>query len=202
MTVACLTRGAYPTKTNDGVDLEGLLPTEDVASSNGAEGDLSVTEDSDEFWKAFIESSALRKSIKSNNGYAPQKEKSQVKNDGSEDAEECKSENTSSTEAKSSTSVKRRNKWKEEEVKKLIGMRWELNDRFQVVKGRMGLWEEISQTLLANGISRNPGQCKSMWTSLVQKYEEVKNEKDGKKSWPYLEDMERILSDNEALAKK
>lgn len=73
------------------------------------------------------------------------------------------------TEPKPST-VKR-NKWKPEEVKKLIDMRGELNERFQVVKGRMVLWEEISQKLLADGVNRSPGQCKSLWTSLIQKYE-------------------------------
>lgn len=53
----------------------------------------------------------------------------------------------------------------------MIGMRDKLRDRFQIVKGRMALWEEISQNLLADGISRSPGQCKSLWTSLVLKYE-------------------------------
>ncbi|TKY55313.1 Ribonuclease J [Spatholobus suberectus] len=181
----------------------GLLPTEDIAISSGAEDDLSDTEDSDEFLKPFVESSPVEKSIKANNGYVPRKEKlSPLKDDGSQDTEECNSVYTSNSEPKSSKSAKR-NKWKHDEVKKLIGMRGELNDRFQVVKGRMALWEEISQNLLANGISRSPGQCKSLWTSLLQKYEqEVKNEKKSKKKWPYLEDMERILSDNEALATK
>ncbi|WVZ09306.1 hypothetical protein V8G54_013836 [Vigna mungo] len=32
--------------------------------------------------------------------------------------------------------------------------------------------------------------------------QEVKNEKNGKKKWPYLEEMERILSDSETLASK
>lgn len=93
-----------------------------------------------------------------------------MKKDDSEDIDEAKSEETSNSEPKLSKSVKR-NKWKTEEVKKLIGMRGELSDRFQVVKGRMALWEEISQKLLADGISRSPGQCKSLWTSLVVKYE-------------------------------
>jgi len=30
----------------------------------------------------------------------------------------------------------------------------------------------------------------------------IKNEKDSKKSWPYIEDMERIMSDKEAPATK
>ena len=152
-------------------DVEGLSPEEDAATSSGVDDDLSETEDQDEFWKPFVDSSPVEKSIKANNGYVPRKEnKSQLKRDGSEDPEEHTSEKTSDSESKSSKSTKR-NKWKPEEVKKLIGMRGELNDRFQAVKGRMALWEEISQNLLANGISRSPGQCKSLWTSLLQKYE-------------------------------
>lgn len=65
----------------------------------------------------------------------------------------------------------KRNKWKPEEVLKLIQMRGELHSQFLVVKGRMALWEEISRELVADGIDRSPGQCKSRWASLVQEYE-------------------------------
>lgn len=88
--------------------------------------------------------------------------------------EECKEmANKASSEddsPKSSKSAKR-NKWKPEEIKKLIQFRGELSSRFQVLKGRMALWEEISANLLACGINRSPGQCKSLWASLTQKYE-------------------------------
>lgn len=74
------------------------------------------------------------------------------------------------SQSKPSKRVKR-NKWKPEEVKRLIKMRGDLHDRFHVVKGRMALWEEISENLIAEGFNRTPGQCKSLWASLVQKYE-------------------------------
>ncbi|WVZ09305.1 hypothetical protein V8G54_013835 [Vigna mungo] len=155
----------------DRIDVGSILPIEDIAISSGVEDDLSDAEVSDDFFKPLVGSSPVEKSIKANNGYVPQMEKSSPSKDGSsEDTEECNSVNTSDSEPKSSKSAKR-NKWKHDEVKKLIGMRGELNDRFQVVKGRMALWEEISQNLLSNGISRSPGQCKSLWTSLLQKYE-------------------------------
>ncbi|KAF6161431.1 hypothetical protein GIB67_009310 [Kingdonia uniflora] len=91
----------------------------------------------------------------------------------------------------------KRNKWKPEEVKKLIEMRGELDSRFEVVKGRMVLWQEISVNLLDCGINRTPGQCKSLWTSLLQKYEESRSGKKNK-SWPYFDDMDNILSNREA----
>lgn len=78
--------------------------------------------------------------------------------------------NKNDSQLKSSTPLKR-NKWKPEEIKKLINFRRKLNSRFQVVKGRMALWEEISADLLADGIVRSAGQCKSLWASLTQKFE-------------------------------
>jgi hypothetical protein len=163
---------SHPSTINhadDDIDIEGLLPEKDTTTSR-AEGDLPDSEDSVEFWKQFIASS-VEKSNKANNGYVSRKEyKSNVKKDDSEDIDEAKSEEMSNAEPQSSKSVKK-NKWKAEEVKKLIDLRSDLRDRFKVVKGRMALWEEISQSLLADGISRSPGQCKSLWTSLVQKYE-------------------------------
>lgn len=65
----------------------------------------------------------------------------------------------------------KRNKWKPEEIRKLIKLRGELDGRFQAVKARMVLWEEISANMLGYGIERTPAQCKSLWASLVQKYE-------------------------------
>ncbi|XP_071737134.1 ribonuclease J [Rutidosis leptorrhynchoides] len=96
----------------------------------------------------------------------------------------------------------KRNRWKPEEVKKLITFRGELNSRFQVVKGRMALWEEISVNLSNEGFNRSPGQCKSLWASLVQKYEESKNEPESKRSWQYYADMDNVLSTPDAMAEK
>ncbi|XP_057438865.1 ribonuclease J isoform X2 [Lotus japonicus] len=184
---------------DDGIDVEGLLPEEETTTS-GAEGDLSNSEDSDDFLKPFI-ASFKEKSVNANNGYVSRNEhKFNIKKDDSEDTNEAKSEETSNSEPNPPKLVKK-NKWKVEEVKRLISMRGKLRDRFQVVKGRMALWEEISQNLLADGISRSPGQCKSLWTSLVLKYEEIKNT-DGNKSWQYREDMERAMSNEETPATK
>ncbi|KAI8543954.1 hypothetical protein RHMOL_Rhmol08G0257500 [Rhododendron molle] len=96
----------------------------------------------------------------------------------------------------------KRNKWKPEEIKKLIILRGELHEKFQVVKRRMALWEEISAHLLSDGITRTPGECKSIWASLVQRYEESKSDADIKKTWPYFEDVDKILSDLEATTTK
>ncbi|XP_006647353.1 ribonuclease J isoform X2 [Oryza brachyantha] len=94
----------------------------------------------------------------------------------------------------------KKNKWKPEEIKSLIQMRGEMNEKFQTVKGRMVLWEEISSSMLNQGISRSPAQCKSLWTSLVQKYEESKKDEESVKTWPYFLDMDRVLSGQGEMA--
>ncbi|XWS51390.1 hypothetical protein CRYUN_Cryun12cG0172500 [Craigia yunnanensis] len=177
-------------------EIERFLPEEDtsISSPDHAERHTTNTEDSDEFWKSFITSSSPVDNLeKENSELVPKEEhKPELKRDDTASSGD-NSEMPSSL-PKTSKHAKR-NKWKHEEVKKLIKMRGKLHSRFQVVKGRMALWEEISASLLAEGISRSPAQCKSLWASLVQKYEESKTDKKSHEGWPHFEDMNKILSD-------
>ncbi|KAJ6358717.1 hypothetical protein OIU76_000442 [Salix suchowensis] len=186
----------------DGIEFEKELPEEEGMSSspNLAEGNSSDSEDRDDFQKSSVPSSSqVNELVKSDESLVPPGEQmNKIKEDGVDSSDDDLLENQNSS-PKRSKSVKR-NKWKPEEVKSLIKMRGELHSRFQVVRGRMALWEEISTNFMADGINRSPGQCKSLWTSLVQKYEESKNGKKGQKAWPYFEDMDNILSDSETVA--
>ncbi|XP_061957261.1 ribonuclease J-like isoform X1 [Populus nigra] len=188
----------------DGIEFERELPEEEgtTSRSNLAEGHSSDSEDQDDFQKSSVPSSSpVNELVKSDESLVPPGEQmNKFKEDVVDSSDDDSLENENSR-LKRSKSVKR-NKWKPEEVKSLIKMRGELHSRFQVVRGRMALWEEISTNLMADGINRSPGQCKSLWTSLVQKYEESKNGKKGKKAWPYFEDMDNILSDSETMATK
>ncbi|KAJ6977698.1 ribonuclease J isoform X2 [Populus alba] len=188
----------------DGIEFERELPKEEGTTSRSilAEGHSSASEDQDDFQKSSAPSSSpVNELVKSDESMVPPGEqKNKLKEDVVDSSDDDLLENENSR-LKRSKSVKR-NKWKPEEVKSLIKMRGELHSRFQVVRGRMALWEEISTNLMADGINRSPGQCKSLWTSLVQKYEESKNGKKGKKAWPYFEDMDNILSDSETMATK
>ncbi|CAL5440784.1 unnamed protein product [Camellia sinensis] len=184
----------------EGHDIEDdrLLSEEATTSGSESAEKFSLNSDgSDDFWKSFIASSPIEQSVKDSNGSVPQEEhreklkKEETKVDDMVEIPKCQSK---------SSKPGKRNKWKPGEVMKLINMRGELHSRFQVVKQRMALWEEISANLLADGINRSPGQCKSLWTSLVQKYEEIKGDEKSKKNWPYFEDMNKILSDLEATA--
>ncbi|KAK2648243.1 hypothetical protein Ddye_015732 [Dipteronia dyeriana] len=187
------------------IKAEELLPEEDTtsSSSNFGERPSHNSEDSDDFWKSFIASSSpIDNSVKDNNALAAkEKQRSEVDTDDNESIEDDSLQSEKSSQPKSSKTVKR-NKWKPEEVKKLIKMRGELHSRFQVVKGRMALWREISTHFMSEGIIRSPGQCKSLWASLLQKYEESKSNEKSRNSWPYYEDLDNILSDSEMAATK
>lgn len=129
----------------------------------------SEPEDGDDFWKSFVSpSSPSDEFVGGDENLVPVVDL--VKERNIEDSEGSEDESPKTHKSKPSKSVKR-NKWRPEEVKKLIKMRGQLHSRFQVVRGRMALWEEISNNLMTNGIDRSPGQCKSLWASLVQKYE-------------------------------
>lgn len=184
----------------DDIQVENLLPEEETttSSSNLEKTPSPATEDKDDFWKSFIEpSSPVEKLVVDDDNSSPRMEHAlKSENDGTESSED----ESSDSRPKPSKSL-RRNKWKPEEIKKLIKLRGELDSRFQVVKGRMALWEEISNSLLADGIYRSPGQCKSLWASLVQKYEESKSD-DKSRKWPYFADVNKILTDFEAMATK
>ncbi|XP_016665595.1 ribonuclease J isoform X2 [Gossypium hirsutum] len=171
-----LENASEPSLLDDDAEPERFLPVEDssISSPDYTERLTPNTDDSDEL----------------------EEHEPEVRSDGTA----SNGDDSEVTGSQPKSSKPKRNKWKPEEVKKLIKMRGDLHSRFQVVKGRMALWEEISTSLLEDGITRSPAQCKSLWASLVQKYEESKNEKRSHKSWPYFEDMNKVLSDFEATA--
>ncbi|XP_038879033.1 ribonuclease J isoform X2 [Benincasa hispida] len=181
-----------------------LLPEEDYDTSNS---NLTGTQSSDnegleDFWRPFITpSSPASELAKDNEGSVQQSKNTLEITNECEEVSGDKSLKTSNSDVNPLKPVKR-NKWKPEEIKKLIKLRGELHARFQVARGRMALWEEISNGMSADGINRSPGQCKSLWASLVQKFEESKSEKKSKRNWPYFEEMSGILSDSEAVATK
>ncbi|KAL7191726.1 hypothetical protein ACSBR2_023750 [Camellia fascicularis] len=173
-----------------GIEDERLLSEEATTSGSKSEERLSLNpEDSDDFWKKYIVTAPIDQLVKDSNGFVPQEEHKQKleKERKVDDSDEI-----AITQLKSSKPVKQ-NKWKPDEVTKLINLRGQLHHRFQVVKRRMVLWEEISANLLADGIDRSPRQCKAQWTSLVQKYEESKSDEKSRESWRYFGDMNKIF---------
>ncbi|KAJ4712552.1 Ribonuclease J [Melia azedarach] len=182
----------------DGIEVEEL-PEEDTTTSSLSFGErLSLdSQETDDFWKSFVTAASPSDNLVKDNSTLVPQEDQQMSEPENDDNESSDNERSSSG-SKSSKGIKR-NKWKPEEVKQLIKMRGELHSRFQVVKGRMALWREISTHLMNEGINRSPGQCKSLWTSLLQKYEESKSGKN-QNGWPYFEEMNEILSDSDSEA--
>ncbi|KAG5523082.1 hypothetical protein RHGRI_035031 [Rhododendron griersonianum] len=152
---------------------ERLLFEEATTSGSESQEKPSVNSESDDFRKSSILSSPTGLVVEDSNGSIPQEEYGE-KNAKESEVYGCVEISTSGL--KSSEPAKQ-NKWTPDEVMKLIDMRGQLHSRFQVVKRRMSLWEEISSNLLADGINRTPGQCRSQWTSLVKKYKESKSDK-------------------------
>ncbi|KAI3455000.1 hypothetical protein Pfo_011663 [Paulownia fortunei] len=133
-------------------DYDERIQREEVVISNSKLPDrASNIDESDDFWKSFVSSSVLNQS-EGNSDLLPEAENSEK---ATEESTELDSGLPKSRLKPSKTA--KRNKWKPEEVKKLIKLRGELHSRFQVLKGRMALWEEISTSLLLDGISRSPG---------------------------------------------
>ncbi|GAB4842818.1 hypothetical protein Ancab_012795 [Ancistrocladus abbreviatus] len=185
-------------------EVDDLLFEEETATSGSDIVGSSTldSEVSDDFWKPFIEYPLSPvNQLAQNSNSSVLVDEDMKKNQKDREISEDDDSHEMSRPPKPSKSTKR-NKWKPEEINKLIGLRGDLHSRFQVAKGRMALWEEISTSLLADGVHRTPGQCKSLWASLVQKYEESKSDKNSKKSWPYFQEMDKILSDLGELATK
>lgn len=163
-------------ESKDDDEIEGLLSEEDLTATSSLVKKNS--EESDDFWKSFVV--PVNEQEQGSEGVIEKTDKVEIPS------------NKNDSQLKSSTPLKR-NKWKPEEIKKLINFRRKLNSRFQVVKGRMALWEEISADLLADGIVRSAGQCKSLWASLTQKFEDCRNDEKKRKNWSYYEDVNDIL---------
>ncbi|KAJ4961710.1 hypothetical protein NE237_021620 [Protea cynaroides] len=184
---------------DESAKFEHLSEADATASSSEEHPSTLLTESSDDFWKSFVTSSA-EDQVRDDNGSVPA-ERPNLRKDVTESIG-GDSVHLSNLQLTSTRPVKR-NKWEPEEITKLIRMRGELDSRFQVVKGRMVLWGEISANLLTHGINRSPAQCKSFWASLVQKYEqESKSGRKSKEGWSYFAEMEKILSDGDVAATK
>ncbi|KAK6153971.1 hypothetical protein DH2020_013610 [Rehmannia glutinosa] len=173
-------------------DDERFLNEEEETTSNTELPDKAPNmDDKDEFWKSFIVSPALDQSEGNINLLLEAKREEKAKEESS------KLDPVPPVSVQKPPKPVNRNKWKPEEVKMLIKMRGELHTSFQVLRGE---WLSGKRYLefIVKWHQSSPGQCKAQWASLVQKYEENKNDIEKQKNWPYFEDMNNILSDLES----
>ena len=148
------------------MDIERLMHDGATTSSANSLDEYSTAEvKSDDSSKSFVSSTLLDQLKKGRFGASTQEESESSRK------ESVQVDSGFPQSMMKSSKPLKRNRWKHDEIKKLIMLRGELHSKFQVVRGRMALWEEISSNLLSIGVDRSPGQCKSLWASLVQKYE-------------------------------
>ncbi|CAK9872823.1 unnamed protein product [Sphagnum jensenii] len=89
---------------------------------------------------------------------------------------------------------KRRSKnWKRAEVLQLIKLRGEMEARFGKSTRRAGLWDELAELLLVQGIKRDGKQCREKWDKLMAEYKDVSDGKRDQQESPYFAELTSIL---------
>ncbi|KAJ7295209.1 hypothetical protein O6H91_08G045200 [Diphasiastrum complanatum] len=89
---------------------------------------------------------------------------------------------------------KRRSKnWKRTEVLQLIKVRGSMESRFQSSTRRTGLWEEVAELLIAEGIKRDAKQCREKWDKLIAAYKDVADGKRERGDSPYFTELTAII---------
>ncbi|XP_077217117.1 uncharacterized protein LOC143851536 [Tasmannia lanceolata] len=90
---------------------------------------------------------------------------------------------------------KRRSKnWTRIETLKLIRIRSEMEPRFSRSGRKSELWDEISEALRKEGMSRDAQQCRDKWEKLTAGYKEVREGVREKEDYPFYEDLDALLS--------
>ncbi|XP_058113945.1 trihelix transcription factor DF1-like [Magnolia sinica] len=90
---------------------------------------------------------------------------------------------------------KRRSKnWTRIETQKLIRFRSELEPRFSRSGRKSELWDEISELLRGESISRDAQQCRDKWEKLTAGYKEVRDGVRSKEDYPFYDNLDPILS--------
>lgn len=89
---------------------------------------------------------------------------------------------------------KRSKNWTRVETTTLIRIRSEMDPRFCRSGRKSDLWDEISELLKAEGMRRDPQQCRDKWEKLTAGYKEVRDGVRDKGDYPFYDDLDPILS--------
>ncbi|KAG6526394.1 hypothetical protein ZIOFF_016378 [Zingiber officinale] len=89
-------------------------------------------------------------------------------------------------------------RWPKAEVEVLIGVRTELEARFQEPGLKAPLWEEVSAAMTAMGYRRSAKRCKEKWEN-INKYfrktkEKARNRPEHSKTCPYFQKLDQLYS--------
>ncbi|KAJ7570204.1 hypothetical protein O6H91_01G110300 [Diphasiastrum complanatum] len=88
---------------------------------------------------------------------------------------------------------KRSENWNCSEVLQMIKIRGQIQSRFSSSTRRMGLWEEVAELLVADGVRRDAKQCKEKWDKLMAAYKDVADGKRERRDSPYFAELTAIV---------
>uniref|UniRef100_A0A0D6R0X5 Myb-like domain-containing protein n=1 Tax=Araucaria cunninghamii TaxID=56994 RepID=A0A0D6R0X5_ARACU len=89
---------------------------------------------------------------------------------------------------------KRSKNWTRLETLRLIRLRAELEPRFARTGRKSELWDEISESLRSENISRDAQQCRDKWEKLTAGYKEVRDGLRDRADNPFFEELDPLLS--------
>lgn len=92
---------------------------------------------------------------------------------------------------------KRSKNWKRSEVMQLVKLRTGMERRFSMPTRRAELWEEVAETLGAQGICRDGKQCREKWDKLMAEYKDVVDgRRDGSES-PFYSELKSFMEEGQ-----
>ncbi|KAE8698928.1 Trihelix transcription factor GT-1 [Hibiscus syriacus] len=68
---------------------------------------------------------------------------------------------------------KRAETWVQDETRSLIGLRGEMDGRFNTSKSNKHLWEQISAKMRDKGFDRSPTMCTDKWRNLLKEFKKA-----------------------------
>ncbi|XP_039015284.1 trihelix transcription factor GT-1-like [Hibiscus syriacus] len=99
---------------------------------------------------------------------------------------------------------KRAETWVQDETRSLIGLRGEMDGRFNTSKSNKHLWEQISAKMRDKGFDRSPTMCTDKWRNLLKEFKKAKHQDRGSGSakMSYYKEIEEILRERTKSAYK
>lgn len=89
--------------------------------------------------------------------------------------------------------MRRSKNWKRAEVLQLIKLRGEMESKFVKSTRKTALWEELSETLGRQGITRDGKQCREKWDKLMAEYKDVVDGKREQGDSSYFHELTAIV---------
>lgn len=90
---------------------------------------------------------------------------------------------------------KRSKNWKRSEVLQLIKLRTAMDSKFSMPTRRAALWEEVAETLGAQGIHRDGKQCREKWDKLMAEFKDVADGRRDQSESPFFMELKTFMEE-------